>query len=228
MLGGSWTCSLDHAPLNQFLRLLWRPLMSVFFSMLYRGPRSVSLHTILGPPAHFLDLLYAWGPLGSVSSYTIWGPLSDQCHCLLYAPPPPPLRSVSLHAIARGPPQISFFIKYMGVPSDQFLKLTIYMGPPQVSFFAYNMGPFRSVSVHTIWGPSQISVFSYYSIWGPTDQFLCLLYGDLPEISFFAYYMRAPLRSVSSLTIWVPIRSFFRILFKAPLRSASLLTIWGP
>ena len=102
-------------PLKSVSSLIMEASYVCFFCMLYRGPRSVSLHTILGPPAHFLDLLYAWGPLRSVSSHTIWGPLSDQCHCLLYASSP--LRSVSLHAIARGPPRISFFIKYMGAPS---------------------------------------------------------------------------------------------------------------
>ena len=62
--------------------------MSVFF-----------LHTILGPPAHFLRLQYG-------------GPSEISFLCLLYAPPP----------------QISFFACYRGATSDQFLH-KIYGGP---------------------------------------------------------------------------------------------------
>ena len=113
----------------------------------------------MGPLGSFLCILY-WGsqitffayymgPLRSVSSHTIWGPLSDQFHCLLYGPP---LRSVSLHAIG-GPPHILVFSQNIwGPPRISFSAY--YMGPPQVSLFAYYIwGPLRSVSVHTFWGP---------------------------------------------------------------------------
>ena len=76
------------------------------------------------------------------------------------------------------------------------------MRPPQLSFFAYYIGPLRSVSLLTIWGP-------------PSRQFLCLLYG-------------APLRSVSSLTIWGPPQINFFTYYRGPLRSVSSHTIWGP
>ena len=113
----------------------------------------------MGPLGPFLCILY-WGPqitffayymgpLRSVSSHTIWGPLSDQFHCLLYGPP---LRSVSLQAIG-GPPHILVFSQNIWGP-PQISFSAYYMGPPQVSLFAYYIwGPLRSVSVHTFWGP---------------------------------------------------------------------------
>ena len=137
------------APSDQFLLLLWRPpeIMSVFFFMLcgdpldhffayYIGaPRSLSLLTIWGPSDHFLLIQYG-GP--SQISFVVyyWAPL----------------RSVSMHAIegVGGTSDFSFFTKYMGAPSDQFLRLLY--GAPQASFFAYYMGPLRSVFVHTFWG----------------------------------------------------------------------------
>ena len=112
----------------------------------------------------------------------------------------------------------------MGAPSDQFLHLLwrplyvvffILYGGPSDHFFAYYIeaprslssltiwGPFRSVSSHTIWESPEISFFAYY-MRAP------------PQISFFAYYMRTPLDR------------FLCLLFRSPLRSASLLTIRGP
>ena len=133
-----------------------------FFSYYMEAPRIISLHTILGPPITFFA--YYMGPLRSVSSHTIWWPISHQFHCLLYGPPPPPLRSVSLHAIG-GPPQILVFSQNIWAP-PQISFSAYYMGPPQISFCAYFLGS------------SQISFFSYYM--GP------------PQISFFAYYMGVP------------------------------------
>ena len=180
-------------------------------------------HTIWGLLGSFLCIeywgpqitffAYYMGPLRSVSSNAIWGPLSDQFHCLLYGALP--LRSVSLHAVG-GPPQILVFSRNIwGPPEINFSAY--YMGPPQVSFFAYYMGPLglRSVSVHTFWGPPLRSVFSLtiwgplrsvsrHTIWGPLSSVSSPTIWGSPEISFFAYYMRAPLRSVSSLTIWGP------------------------
>ena len=85
-----------------------------------------------------------------------------------------------------------------------------------------------SVSSLTIWVP-------------PSGQFLRLLYGAPPQVSFFAYYIGDPLRSVSLLTIGAPPQfSFFayymgapsdyflRLLYRGPLGSSYLLTIWGP
>ena len=174
-------------------------------------------HTICGPLGSFLCpqitfFAYYMGPHRSVSSHTIWGPLSDQFHCLIYGIPP--LRSVSFAYYRRATSHLGFFHKIYGGPLRSVSPLTIW-------------GPLRSVSVHTFWGPLSDqfflllygaplrSVFSL-TIWAPPDQILCILYGGplrsvslstiwgSPEISFFAYYMRAPLRSVSSLTIWGP------------------------
>ena len=68
-----------------------------------------------------------------------------------------------------------------------------------MSFFAYYMGP------------PQVSFF-----WAP------------PQVSFFADCMGAPLRSVSSLTMWGPLDKLLCILYGGPLRSVSLLSIGGP
>ena len=148
------------APSDQFLRIKYGgPFRSVslfimeaslcLFFILYGGPQLISLHTILGPPDHFLRL----------QLLTIWSP-SDQFLLIQYGGPSqisfivyymrPPLRSVSLHAIG-GPPQILFFSQNVWGPS-QISFSAYYMGPPQVSFFAYYMG-------------------------APSGQFLRLLYG---------------------------------------------------
>ena len=156
------------------------------------APRIISLHSILGPPDHFLRLLYGapkvsffsynmGAPLRSLSLFTIWGPLQ-----------------ISFFACYRGATSdFSFFTKYMGPSSAQFLRLLY--GPPQVSFFAYYMGPLRLVSVHTFWVPL-------------SDQFFLLLYGA-PSDHFFAYYMGGPSDQ------------FHRLLYEGPLRSVSSLTI---
>ena len=162
------------APSNLFLRIL------------YGGPlRSVSLLTVWGPPSasQFFCLLCGPGHPRSVSSHTIWGPPSHQFLCLLYRGS---IRSVFSLTI-RAPPQVSFFAYYMGHPQISFFAHTIW-GSSQTCFFAYYMeapsdqsqflrllygGPLRPVSSLTIWGP-------------PPDQFLCILYGGLLQISFFA------------------------------------------
>ena len=139
------------------------------FFILYGAPRIISLHTILGPPDHFLRLLHGAPQIGFFS-YNMGAPL----------------RSVSLFTI-RGPPQISFFACYRRG------HLTFYF------FHKIYGGPLRSVSPLTIWGPLRLVYF---------------IYGVL-QISFCAYFLRAPLRSVFSLTI----RGHFR--------SVSSHTIWG-
>ena len=158
-----------------------------FFFILYGGPSDHLFAYYIGAPRS-LSSLTIWGkcPSGQFLLIQYMGPLSDQFHCLLYAPPP----------------QISFFACYRGATSHLgFFSQNIW-GPPQVSFSAYYMGshqisfcayflgaPLRLIFFLTIWGPSQINFFSYYIIWGPSDQFLRILY-------------RGPLRSVSSPTIW--------------------------
>ena len=107
------------------LLIIWRPPY-VFFSYYMRAPQISSLHTILGPPDHFLRLLYG-APQISFFSYNMEAPL----------------RSVSLFTLCPPPPhQISFFACYKGATTD-FSFFTKYMG-----------GPLRSVSPLTIWGPS--------------------------------------------------------------------------
>ena len=104
-----------------------------FFSYYMGAPRIISLHTILGPPDHFLCLLYG-APQISFFSYNT----------------EVPLRSVSLFTIWGPPPQISFFACYRGATSD-------------FSFFHKIYGdPLRSVSPLTLWGPLRVSFFAYY------------------------------------------------------------------
>ena len=109
---------------------------------------------------------------------------------------------------------MSFFHTIWG-PLGSFL--CILYGAPQICFFSYNMrAPLRSVSLFTIWGPPQISLFAccrgatshlgfFHKIYGapsdqflrllyrvPSDQFLCILFGGPSQISFFSYYMGPP------------------------------------
>ena len=141
------------APSDQFLRIEYGdPLRSVsslimeaslcLFFILYGGPQIIPLHTILGPPDHFLRLLYGapqitffsynmggppqilffsqniWGLLRSVSPLTIWGPLRLVSVLTIWGP----LRSVSVHTFW-GPLSDKFFLLLDGAPSVQFLRL---------------------------------------------------------------------------------------------------------
>ena len=114
---------------DQFLHFFcWRHMeafLCLFFHTIWGAPQISSLHTILGPPDHFLRLLYG-APQISFFSYNMGAPL----------------RSVSLFTICPPPHQISFFACYRGATTD-FSFFTKYMG-----------GPLRSVSPLTIWGPS--------------------------------------------------------------------------
>ena len=165
-----------------------RPHPGPFLSILYGGSlRSVSSLIVLGPPDHFLRLLYR-APQICFFSYNMGAPLRSVSLFTVWDPPPPP--------------SDQFLCMLYGVPSDQFLCI-LFGGPSQISFFSYYMGPLSDQFFLLLYG-------------APSDQFLRILYGGLlrsvssptiwgsPEISFFAYYMRAPLRSVSSPTIWGP------------------------
>ena len=125
--------------------------MSVFFHTIYGGPSDHFFAYYWGPQIIFFA--YYMGPLRSLflNTHTVWGPLSDQFRCLLYGAI---LRSVFLHAIGRGggTSDFSFFTKYMGAPSDQFLSFPIW-GPLRLVSLLTIWGPLRSVSVHTFWGP---------------------------------------------------------------------------
>ena len=194
---------------------IWEPHQISFFSY-YGGLLKLCLFFFMlyGDP---LDHFFAYyiGTPRSLSLLTIWGP-SDHFLLIQYG----------------GPSQISFFACYRGgggTPQILVSSQNIW-GPPQISLSAYYMGPLRLVSLLTIWGPSdqffcilcggpsQLDHFFLLLYGAPSDQFLCILYGDPrsdqflrllyawgpSEISLFAYYLRAPLRSVSSLTIWGP------------------------
>ena len=151
------------------------------------------------------------------------------------------LRSVSSHRIWE-PPQISFFSYY-----GDLLKLCLFFfmlyGDPLDHFFAYYIGAPRSLSLLTIWGPSDHFLLIQYA-WGPlSDQFRCLLYGaplrsislhaieggggDTSDFSFFTKYMEAPSDQFLRLLYGAPRASFFAY-YMGPLRSVFVHTFWGP
>ena len=118
------------APSEQFLRIDYGgPLRSVYslimeasilmyFFILYGAPRIISLHSILGPPDHFLRLLYG-APQVSFFSYNMGAPLRSLSLFTIWGPP-----QISFFACYRGATSdLSFFTKYMGPSSDQFLRL---------------------------------------------------------------------------------------------------------
>ena len=137
------------APSEQFLRIDYGgPLRSVyslimeasilmyFFSYYMGAPRIISLHSILGPPDHFLRLLYG-APHVSFFSYNMGAPL----------------RSLSLFTIW-GPPQISFFACYRGATSDFSFFHKIYGALLRSVSPLTIWGPLMLVSLLTIWAPS--------------------------------------------------------------------------
>ena len=90
----------------------------VFFSYYMGAPRIISLHSILGPPDHFLRLLYG-APKVSFFSYNMGAPLRSLSLFTIWGPP-----QISFFACYRGATSdFSFFTKYMGSSSDQFLRL---------------------------------------------------------------------------------------------------------
>ena len=116
------------APSDQFLRIEYGgPIRSVsslimeaslcLFSYYMRAPGMISLHTILGPPDHFLRLLYG-APQISFFSYNMGAPFRSVSLFTIWGPPP----QISFFACYRGATS-DFFTKYMGAPSDQFLRL---------------------------------------------------------------------------------------------------------
>ena len=89
-----------------------------FFSYYMGAPRIISLHTILGPPDHFFRLLYGAHQI-SFFSYNMGAPLRSVSLFTIRAPP-----QISFFACYRGATShLIFFTKYMGPPSDQFLRL---------------------------------------------------------------------------------------------------------
>ena len=89
-----------------------------------------------------------------------------------------------------GPSQISFFVYYIGAPSDQLYRL-LCRGPSDQFFHLLYGALLWLVSVLTIRGP--LRSVSLLTIGGLSDQLLRLLYGARPpQVSFFAYYMGPP------------------------------------
>ena len=161
----------------------------------HSGPfLSFLAYYIGGPSDQFLRIEYG-GPLRSVSSLIMEASLG-LFFCILYGDP---VISVSLHAISVSSQNISG-------PLDQFLLL-LYVAQLRLVSSLTIRGPLRSVSVHTFWGPSQISVFSYYM--GPLRSFLWhTIWGPLRSVSSLTI-LAPPPRSVSSLTVWCPLNFFF-------------------
>ena len=168
------------------------------YRLLYGGPSDQFFHLLYGASLRLVSVLTIWGPLGSVFVHTT----------CIWGPP-----QVSFFAYYRGPPQISFFAYYMGPPSSQFFRL----------LYRSLLMPVSSL---TMWGlPDQFLRILYGA---HSDQFLSLLDGGPPQVSFFAYYMRAlsdqlfcllcggPLRSDSSHTIWGPQVSLFAYYRRPP------------
>ena len=138
------------APSDQFIHLLWGPRSLCLFFILYGGPSDHFFAYYIGAPRS-LSLLTIWGP--SYQLLLIQYGSRSQISFIVYYMGPPPLRSVSLHAIGEGATtDFSFFTKYMGAPSDQFLRLLYEV--PSDQFCAYFLGaPLRLVFSLTIWGP---------------------------------------------------------------------------
>ena len=136
------------------------------FFILNGAPRIISLHTILGPPDHFLRLLYG-APQISFFSYNIGARL----------------RSVSLFTI-RGPPQISFFACCRPGPPHILVFSQNIWEPPQISFSAYYMGP------------PQVSLFAYYIYMGSPQISFCAYFLGAPLRSVFSLTIRGHFRSV--------------------------------
>ena len=121
------------APSDQFIHLLWRPRSLCIFFIIYGAPRIISLHSILGPPDHFLRLLYG-APQVSFFSYNMGAPLRSLSLFTIWGPP-----QISFFACYRGPIKILvFFTKYMGPSSDQFLRLLY--GAPSCLFLCLLYG----------------------------------------------------------------------------------------
>ena len=123
-----------------------------------------------------------------------------------------PLRSV--YSFIMEASILMYFFHTIWGPLGSFFCI-VYWGP-QITFFAYYIGPLRSVSSHTIWGP--LSDHFHCLLYGasPSDQFLCMLWGATSDFSFFHKIYEGPLRSVSPLTIWAPLRLVFLLLYGAP------------
>ena len=112
---------------------------------------------------------------------------------MLYGAP-----QINFYAYNMGAPHTCFFAYYKGAPSDLVFRL-LYGKPPSDQFLRIL---FRGC----------LRLVSPISIGGPSDQFLCILYGELSDQLLHVLY-EGPLRPVSSLTIWGSPDRFFVIHF---------------
>ena len=129
-----------------------------------------------------------------------------------------------------GPSQISFFVYYIGAPSNQLYRL-LYRGRSDQFFHLLYGAPLRLVSVFTIWGPLR-SVFVHTTctcIWDPLKSVSLLTIGG-PQISFFACYGAGGTTDFSFFTKYMgaPSDQLLRLLYGGLLRPVSSLTMWGP
>ena len=133
---------------------------------------------------------YMWG-LQIIFFCTPYGASIDQFLCILYGPPHRPVFSAYY---IWGPLQINFFAYYRGA-FLRSISLLFMRAPSGQSLHILYGGSLRSVSSHTIWGP--------------LDQFLCILYGP-PSDQFLCILYMGVLRSVLCLMKWgsLPV-SFF-------------------
>ena len=152
------------APSDQYIHLIWRPRSLCIFFILYGGLSDHFFAYYIGAPRS-LSSLTIWGPSGKFLLIQYGGP--SQITFIVYYMPPP-LRSVSLHAIG-GHLRFIFFHK-------------IYGGPP------------RSVSPLTIWGPSGYFFCLLYG--APSDQFLHAYFLGASLRSVFSLTIWGPLRSI--------------------------------
>ena len=129
-----------------------------------------------------------------------------------------------------GPSQISFFVYYIGAPSDQLYCCTN-RGPSDQFFHLLYGAPLRLVSVLTIWGPLRSAFVHTTCIWEPSQVGFFAYYRGPPRISFFAYYMGpAPPPQVSFFAYYMgaSLGQFLRLLCGGPPDQFFSHTIWGP
>ena len=143
------------APLDKFLRKLYgghlKSISSLTICLLYGGggvggPRSVSSLTIWGLPQVCFFAYYMGAP-------------SDQFLRLLYGAPLDKFLCIRYGAL-----QVGFFAYYRGGGGGALRSVSsqLYGGPSDQFLCILYGGPFRPVSLHTIWGPLRISFFAYY------------------------------------------------------------------
>ena len=109
------------APSDQFIHLLWGASILMTFFILYGGPSDHFFAYYIGAPRS-LSLLTIWGLSDQLLLIQYGGP-SQISFIVYYMPPPPQISFIACYRGGGGTTDFSFFTKYMGAPSDQFLRL---------------------------------------------------------------------------------------------------------